>query len=386
MQYRPFGKDGWKVSALGFGAMRLPVLPDDKGVDEKEAVRMIRHGIDKGINYVDTAYMYHGGSSEVIVGKALKDGYRKKVRLATKSPVGMIIKEAADFDRILDEQLKRLDVEHIDYYLFHGIGDGGLALIKKFDFFKKMEDAKKSGKIGHIGFSFHDSAEAFIRVIDSYDKWEFCQMQYNYMDTHNQAGTAGLKYAASKGLPVIIMEPLLGGKLARPPKDITDIFSNFIIERTPAEWAFQWLWNQPEVSVVLSGMSSYAQVEENLKSANRSKTGQLSGGELSLIDRVKNEFKKRIVIPCTKCRYCMPCPQGVDIPRNFELYNDGKIYGDPAGSRFVYKTWLKPENRASACIGCKICEEKCPQKIKISEWMPEVEAVLAGKKDYSGLA
>jgi predicted aldo/keto reductase-like oxidoreductase len=381
MQYRPFGKDGWKISVLGFGAMRLPMTPDYKDVDEKEAIRIMRYGIDKGINYVDTAYFYHNGLSEVIVGKTLKDGYRNKVRLATKSPVGLI-KEAGDFDKFLELQLKRLDVDHIDYYLFHGIGDGGLATMKQFDLFNKMEAAKKAGKVGHIGFSFHDKADAFIRVVDGYDKWEFCQIQYNYMDTDNQAGTAGLKYAASKGIPVIVMEPLLGGKLARPPKNIEAIFNDNIIRRKPADWALQWVWNHPEVSVILSGMSNFEQVEENLVSAHKSKAGLFSGGDFSLIAKVRKEFEKRTVIPCTKCEYCMPCPQGVAIPRNFELYNDGAIYNDPGAARYNYKVWMKPEDRASACTACKECEAKCPQKIEISSWMPKVDDVIGKGMDY----
>lgn len=383
MQYRPFGKDGWKISVLGFGAMRLPMTPDYKDVDEKEAIRIMRYGIDRGINYVDTAYFYHNGLSEVIVGKTLKDGYRNKVRLATKSPVGLI-KEAGDFDKFLELQLKRLDVDHIDYYLFHGIGDGGLSTMKQFDLFNKMEAAKKAGKVGHIGFSFHDKADAFIRVVDGYDKWEFCQIQYNYMDTDNQAGTAGLKYAASRGIPVIVMEPLLGGKLARPPKTIEAIFNDNIIKRKPADWALQWVWNHPEVSVILSGMSNFEQVEENLASAHKSKAGLFSGGDFALIDKVRKEFEKRTVIPCTKCEYCMPCPQGVAIPRNFELYNDGAIYNDPGAARYNYKVWMKPEDRASACTACKECEAKCPQKIEISSWMPKVDNVIGKGMDFPG--
>jgi hypothetical protein len=378
MQFRPFGKDGWKISALGFGAMRLPMMPGDKEVDEKEAIRIMRYGIDEGINYVDTAYFYHNGASEVIVGKTLKDGYRKKVRLATKLPVGLM-KEKADFDKFLELQLKRLDTDHIDYYLFHGIGDGGLEMMKKFDLFKKMEDAKKAGKIGHIGFSFHDKADAFIRVVDSYDKWEFCQIQYNYMDEENQAGTAGLKYVASKGIPVIVMEPLLGGKLARPPKHIAAMYKG---DRTPAEWALQWIWDHPEVSTILSGMSNFDQVKENLVSAKRSKPNTMGKAELEFIEKVKIEFGKRIVIPCTKCEYCMPCPQGVAIPRNFELYNEGAMYADPGSPRYTYSMWVKPENRAAVCTACKECEPKCPQGIDISGWMPKVDAVLGKGQDY----
>lgn len=381
MQYRPFGSDGWKISVLGFGAMRLPNLPDGKTVDEKESIRIMRYGVDEGINYIDTAYFYHNGVSEVVVGKALKDGYRKKIRLATKLPVGLI-KEEGDFDKFLNEQLKKLDVEHIDYYLFHGIGDGGLTTMRKFDLFKKMEEAKKAGKIGHIGFSFHDKADAFLRVVDSYDKWEFCQIQYNYMDVNNQAGTAGLKYAAAKNIPIIIMEPLLGGKLARPPENVKKILSKTTIQRTPAEYALQWIWDHPEVSTILSGMSNYEQVAENLQSAHNSKANPLTTADINLLEKVRAEFASRSVIPCTACDYCMPCPQGVAIPRNFELYNDGRIFNDAGSSRYVYEVWVKPENRASICTQCKECEEKCPQKIEISAWMPKVHSVLGQGQEY----
>jgi uncharacterized protein len=372
MQYRPFGKDGWKISALGFGAMRLPMQKDGKAVDEKEAIRIMRYGIDNGINYVDTAYFYHGGISEVIVGKMLKDGYRKKVRLADKLPVGMV-KETADFDKILDLQMKRLEADYIDYYLFHGIGDGGLADMRKHGLFKKMEDAKKAGKIGHISFSFHDSAEAFIRCVDSYDKWDSCQIQYNYMDTNNQAGTAGLKYAASKSIPVIIMEPLLGGRLARPPEKIQAMFTD---KRTPAEWALQWIWNHPEVSTILSGMSDYKQVEENLRSAGRSAANSMKAEELALIEKVKAAFEDRQAVPCTQCGYCMPCPQGVNIPKNLDLYNEGKKYNDPGSPAYFYNNWFNKAERADKCTQCKECGEKCPQKIEISSWMPKVDAAF----------
>jgi uncharacterized protein len=294
--------------------------------------------------------------------------------------VGMV-KEEADFDKILSLQMKRLDVDYIDYYLFHGIGDGGLADIRKLGLFKKMEDAKKAGKIGHICFSFHDSAEAFVRVVDSYDKWDSCQIQYNYMDTQNQAGTTGLKYAASKGIPVIIMEPLLGGRLARAPKDIAAMFP---AGRTAAEWAFQWIWNHPEVSTILSGMSDFKQVEENLKSAGRSAANSMKENELAMIERVKAEFEKRTPIPCTQCKYCMPCPHGVNIPRNLELYNEGKKYNDPGSPRYFYNNWFKAEEKADKCTQCKECEEKCPQKIGISSWMPKVDAIMAKGQDYPG--
>ncbi|NLG17794.1 MAG: aldo/keto reductase [Fibrobacter sp.] len=380
MQYRKFGRDGWKGSVLGFGAMRLPTMSNGSDIHEQEAIQMIRHGIDNGVNYIDTAYMYHNGESEVIVGRALRDGYREKVRVATKSP-GHLIKSPGDFDKILDEQLKRLDMPYVDYYLFHGIGNSGLEQIKTLGLFRKMEDAVRDGRVKHSGFSFHDDLNAFKRIVDSYD-WEFCQIQFNYMDTKNQAGTEGLRYAANRGISVVIMEPLLGGRLARPPQPVAQLFSESGSSRSAADWALHWIWNHPEVSIVLSGMSNMEQVRQNIAAAESAVPGMLSSGEISVVKRVQQEFASRTIIPCTKCRYCMPCPSGVDIPWNLEQYNEGIIYGDPGSPRFVYNTFIKPENRASQCSGCQICLEKCPQKINAGDWMPLIEAVLGEGKPY----
>lgn len=383
MKYRSFGKLDVKVSALGFGTMRFPVKEDvsdgnrvNNEVDEKEAIRMIRYAIDQGVNYIDTAYGYHEGNSEFITGRALKDGYRGKVMLATKSPV-WLIKKPEDFDKLLDEQLKKLGTDYIDFYLLHAIGrDRWRNTIVKHDVLRKMERAKKDGKIGHIGFSFHDDADAFTEIIDGYDRWEFCQIQYNYLDIENQAGVKGLKYAASKGLGIVIMEPLLGGKLANPPKDVEAILEESRKDLSPSAWALEWLWNQPEVSVVLSGMSSMQQVEENIVSAEHSGIGMLSASDHEIIERVRRRYTERAVIPCTACSYCMPCPNNVDIPRNFALYNDSVIHDDLAGSQRTYSNFMNEDSRASGCIQCKVCEEKCPQKILISEWMPKVHEAL----------
>ena len=383
MKYRKFGKLDIDVSALGFGTMRFPVKENASGgtrvnneVDEKEAIRMIRHAVDQGVNYIDTAYGYHEGNSEIITGRALKDGYRGKVMLATKSPVWLINKPE-DFDKLLDEQLKKLGTDHIDFYLLHAIGrDRWRNTIIKHDVLRQMERAKKDGKIGHVGFSFHDDADAFTEIIDGYDKWDFCQIQYNYLDIENQAGVKGLKYAASKGLGIVIMEPLLGGKLANPPKDVKAILEGSGRDLSPSNWALEWLWNQPEVSVVLSGMSSMQQVEENLVSAEHSGIGVQSASDLEIIERVRRRYEERAVIPCTACSYCMPCPNNVDIPRNFALYNDSVIHDDLEGSQRNYNNFMDEDSRANSCIQCKVCEEKCPQKILISEWMPKVHEAL----------
>jgi predicted aldo/keto reductase-like oxidoreductase len=384
MKYRKFGNLNFKVSALGFGAMRLPHIEDtsggssagEKAIDEKEAIRMIRHAIDEGVNYIDTAYGYHNGKSEIVTGKALKDGYRSKVALATKSPVWLINKPE-DFDRLLDEQLQKLDTDYIDFYLLHALDAGRWRnIVLKHNLLERAEAAKEAGKIKHIGFSFHDDIDVFKEIVDGYDKWEFCQIQYNYMDINNQAGTEGLKYAASKGIAVVIMEPMLGGKLANPPQDVKAIMDAEKKDWSPSRWALQWLWSQPEVSVVLSGMSNMQQVEDNLNSASNYYDGPLSPADRDVIDRVYRRYEERAAIPCTACRYCMPCPNNVDIPRNFSLYNDSIVHEDLEGSQRGYRDFMDAKNRAGECVQCRICEDKCPQRILISEWMPKVHEAL----------
>jgi predicted aldo/keto reductase-like oxidoreductase len=382
MQYRDFGKLGWKASALGFGCMRLPCTDASgrgQSVDEALAIRMIRHGIDSGINYVDTAYPYHDGYSEVVLGKALQDGYRAKVKLATKSPV-WLIQKAEDFDRFLDEQLQKLRTDHIDFYLLHALSEERLGWVAKYKMLERAEAALRDGRIGRLGFSFHDGPAAFAKVVDAYDGWAFCQIQYNYMDTDFQAGVKGLQYAASKGLAVVVMEPLRGGALADPPQDVRAILDGSALRRSPAEWALRWVWNQPEVSLLLSGMSTMAQVEENLRVAADCAVGAMDAAELEVLARARAKFSQRLVIPCTRCNYCMPCPSGVDIPLNLELYNAALMYDDLRASRFRYERFVPAGERASACTGCQACAEKCPQKIRISEWMPKTAALLGAER------
>lgn len=380
MQYRNFGKLDWKVSALGFGCMRFPTEDGNRmspKIVEAEAIRMVRHAIDNGVNYVDTAYPYHGGQSEVVLGKALRDGYREKVKVATKLPVWEV-KSGADFDRLLNEQLVKLQTDHIDFYLLHALSRSRWTdIVLKHDLLKRAQAALADGRIRHLGFSFHDEYEGFEEIVNGSDLWSFCQIQLNYMDVENQAGVKGLKLAASKGLAVVIMEPLMGGRLADPPRDICTEMERFAVRRSPAEWALDWLWDQPEVSVVLSGMSTMDQVEENLQSADASRIGAFGEAERGLIARAREMYQARTVIPCTKCNYCMPCPNGVYIPVNFEFYNYASLFDDVAGARFKYQVFLTEEQRSGSCIDCGICAELCPQKIPISEWMPKVSALLA---------
>ncbi len=380
MQYRSFGRLDWKASALGFGCMRFPTADGNRlspNIDEAEALRMVRHAIDNGVNYIDTAYPYHGGQSEVVVGKALQGGYRAKVRLATKLPV-WLVESAADFDRLLNEQLRKLQTDHIDFYLLHALNRSRWReIVLQRDLLSRAEAALKDGRIGHLGFSFHDEYEVFEEIVNGSDLWSFCQIQYNYMDTENQAGVRGLKLAASKGLAVVIMEPLMGGRLADPPQDVLESVESFSLRRSAAEWALQWLWDQPEVSVVLSGMTAMAQVEENLRSADRSRIESLSPAELTLIAEVRDQYRARTAIPCSKCSYCMPCPNGVNIPANFEFFNYSRLFDDVAGARFKYQIFLTEAQRSGACIDCGTCEGLCPQQIPISDWMPKVTALLA---------
>jgi len=369
MKYRTFGRLDWKPSALGFGAMRLPYLEGDTSkIDEPLAIEMIRYAIDHGVNYVDTAYGYHRGNSEKLVGKALKDGYREKVKLATKMPT-WIVNSQADMDKYLDEQLGKLQTDRIDFYLLHGLRKARWPTMVENDVFSWAEKAKEEGKIRHLGFSFHDDLDLFKEIVDAYDGWTMCQIQYNYMDTEYQAGTKGLRYAASKGLAVVVMEPIQGGRLAvPPPPEIQAIWDEAPVKRTPAEWALQWVWNQPEVSVVLSGMSTMQHVVENVESAGRSGPGTLTEEELGLIERVKQKYGELGFIGCTGCRYCVPCPQGVAIPEIFALYN--QYYSTKDDSvKARYSEQIAAENRASRCVECGQCEELCPQQLPIRSLM-----------------
>jgi predicted aldo/keto reductase-like oxidoreductase len=355
--------------------MRLPSGTDAgsrAGIDENEALRMIRHAIDSGVNYLDTAYRYHGGQSEYLVGKALKDGYRDKIRLATKAPIPMI-KTAEDYDRILDEQLKKLDVDYLDYYLFHGLSKSSWDLVVAQDILPHAEAAQKAGKIGHIGFSFHDDYNAFEEIVTGYDNWTLCQVQYNLMDEENQAGKKGLELAASKGIAVVVMEPLRGGKLGNPVQEVTDAMGKRGYKETLANLALQWVWNHPEVSVVLSGMSTMEQVQENIASAGRSASGSMSKDDLALVKEIEAIYRQRAGIPCTSCGYCMPCPQGIGIPRMLNLYNEGVVYDYYTESHRVYGMF---GGTAGKCVQCKECEGKCPQGIPISEWMTKIKDIF----------
>jgi hypothetical protein len=374
MLYRTMKKADPKLSILGFGCMRLPVTADGQ-IDESQATEMIRYAIDHGVNYVDTAYPYHNGESEPFVGRALADGYREKVNLATKLP-SWLVTSRKDMDKYLDEQLVRLNTDHIDFYLVHGLNDPfwkNLSALKVTEF---LDDAIADGRIRYAGFSFHDNTALFKEIVDSYD-WTFAQIQYNFMDEEYQAGTEGLRYAAKKGLGIVVMEPVRGGLLARDLKGVTEIWKTTEIHRDPAEWALSWVWNHPEVTVVLSGMSTPEQVRQNVTLAKTGLPNSLSKKELALFGKVRKELKKRIIIPCTGCRYCVPCPQGVSIPECFEMFNRGHVYEDVEDARQHYTMFLGGffdgiPHYASCCQECGECEEKCPQALPIRENLKKV--------------
>ena len=362
------------------GAMRLPTRDGNRmgtNVVEDAAVAIIQAAIDGGVNYVDTAYMYHGGRSEVVVGKALQGAYRGKARVATKSPV-MRIKSADEFDRILHEQLGRLGTEHIDFYLLHGLDRAKWRTVLELGLLRRAEAARAAGKIGHLGFSFHDEFDAFPEILDGYDGWEFCQIQCNYMDTAFQAGTRGLELAHQRGIPVIVMEPVRGGRLAVPPAEVAAVLAAHPSRRTPVEWALHWVWDRADVAVVLSGMSTFAQVRENLAAADSAVRGAFGASERETLERGAELFRRRAAVPCTACGYCVPCPHGVNIPRNFSLFNDGVIYDNPANARFTYFQFMPEKARASACTACGECEPKCPQNIDVVSWMGNIRNAFAG--------
>jgi hypothetical protein len=374
MNYRTLGKTKARVSALGFGAMRLPTKGTDAEVDEAQAIEMVRHALDCGVNYIDTAYVYHGGTSETVVGKALAGGYRQKTHVATKLPIWNV-RKIEDCDRLLDEQLARLQSDRIDFYLFHCLQKRTWPKLRDLGVLQWAEKAQRDGRIGHLGFSFHDSCDVLVEILGDYD-WEFCQIQYNFVNEDVQAGTKGLHYAASKGLSVIVMEPLFGGTLANPPQPVWEIWNQHPCR--PADVALRWLWNKPEVSLVLSGMSNLEQVKQDLESACRSGVGWLDENEATLVSQVQEEYRKLSPIPCTKCGYCLPCPNGVNIPVNFELFNNATVFkgGSVMLCRNLYDSMPEAE-RAKACLACGTCEEKCPQGIEIGKMMRQVQEQFA---------
>lgn len=381
MQYRKFGKLDYSVSTLGFGCMRLPLQktegePDTTRIDEVQAITMIRSAIDQGVNYVDTAYPYHGGASEVLVGKALKDGYREKVKLVTKMPI-WLVNTIEDCDKYLAEQLQRLETETIDLYLLHAMNKERWNKVKELGILDFVDQAIKSGKIKHVGFSFHEDIDFFREILDAYD-WAMCQVQFNYME--DRKWVEEIRYAASKGIAVVVMEPLLGGKLAgNQPEEIQAEFAKTGSDRSAVEWALRWILNNPDVTILLSGMSNQQQVQENIDIMDKATVGNLTAEELAAIDRVRAIYEAKTRVKCTTCSYCVPCPKNVVIPNIFNAYNQSVIYNIDGEFKDFYKRVTKMEKDAAQCIECGVCETKCPQKLPIIQHLKEAHEYFTAK-------
>ncbi|MDR0520844.1 MAG: aldo/keto reductase [Planctomycetaceae bacterium] len=393
MQYRTFGsgqsgKNQRKVSVLGFGCMRLPT---DNGkmdgvINEKEAARIVRYGIDRGINYIDTAKVYLGGQCEAVLGRILQDGYREKVSIATKLPTWEI-GSVKDADRIFSEQLRDLKTDKIDMYLIHNLQRSFHDILLKNKLADWAWKKKEKGFIDYVGFSFHDDFHYLKEVVDSFDRWEFCQLQYNYAGENAQAGTKGVTFAAEKNLSLVIMEPLLGGALATPTGKMGRLFASKEGKKfQPADLALRWLWNRKEVTVVLSGMSGFDQVKQNIDSAEKGLAGGLTEEETAFVKQLQQAYDESMPIKCTKCEYCKKdCPAGVDIPLNFDYYNNhmasAEINQQKKAEVFLapilYKA-MKPEQRADRCADCGNCETLCPQHLPIRKLLADVHRVLNG--------
>ena len=371
MQYRINQKNGKSLSILGYGCLRY--TKKGTAIDQEKAEREMACAIEHGVNYFDTAYTY--GGSEACLGKFLAKGYREKVNIATKLP-HYYINNPEDMERYFTEQLARLQTDHIEYYLMHMLNDiAAWERLVKLGIRDWIAEKKRSGQIENIGFSFHGGTAQFKKLIDAYD-WDFTQIQYNYLDEHSQAGLAGLNYAHQKGIPVIIMEPLRGGRLVNAlPEGAKKIFDRARPGRSYAEWGLRWIWNHPQVNVVLSGMNDIAQVEENVRIAKEAKAEILTEEELSVIEAVKAEINKHMKVPCTGCGYCMPCPRGVDIPTCFAAYNTRYTDSWFSGMKayFMCTTLKTNPSNASNCVGCGKCEQHCPQGIHVREELKQVK-------------
>lgn len=372
MIYRELGNTGIKVSILGFGCMRFPLVNGNYGaVDIEKTVKLIRSAIDNGVNYLDTAYPYHNGQSETVISQALDGGYRDNVFVADKLP-SWLVKERKDMDFYLQEQLDRLKTEQIDFYMLHSIKKDTWANLESLGVLEFLDDAVKDGKINYTGFSFHGELELFFDVIDSYS-WDICQVQYNIVDENYQAGREGIHYAKLQGVGVVVMEPLRGGNLVKHvPPEVQEIYNMSPIKRSPADWCLRYLWDQEDVDLVLSGMNSSSDLNENLKIADGSTPNSLMPEEREIIREVQTAYRQRKEINCTQCGYCMPCPSGVNIPGNFQKLDNVYMFQDVDNARMNYYMLLKEDERASNCDECGECENLCPQMIPIRETLKKV--------------
>jgi len=384
----------WSTSVLGFGCMRLPTIGEAnaKKIDEPKAIEQIRFGIDSGINYIDTAWPYHNKTSELVTGKALLDGYRERVCLVTKAPIWEY-KEPSDFDKYLQIQLDKLQTDHLDIYLLHALNKDRFTKVKELKVLESAVRAKEQGLIRHIGFSFHGNYEVFCEILDSFN-WDICQIQFNILDIDSQATEKGILYAGEKNIPVIVMEPLKGGKLVRETPKIQEIIAKALVKRTPADWALQFVWNYPQVKVLLSGMNTLEMIKENVESASRSEANSLTDDDFKVIGQLREVYQGMMVVPCTQCEYCMPCPYGVNIPMNLLSLNEAAWTGSAKAMQAWFDGFAQTEEElkekvnngaAQLCAECNECLEKCPQSIQIPDELKKVVAIYRDGQDPKSL-
>jgi predicted aldo/keto reductase-like oxidoreductase len=380
MQYRNYGTLGYQVSAFGMGCMRLPriITGNQSVVDREKAWEMIRYAADHGVTYFDTAYGYHNQTSEEVLGEALEGGRREKVKIVTKQPFG-VMKTQADIRKNLEATLRKLRTGYIDVYLIHAIGEATWEDIKKRKIIEEYEQFRAEGLIRAIGFSYHGHYPCFKKILDFYD-WGMCQIQQNLVDINREPTEEGIRAAGRKGCALVIMEPIRGGNLASPPEAVRAIYDEYPVTRSPVEWAFRHVINYPEVSTILSGVSTMEQLKEDIEIFSKPDAvpGCLSDAEKRIIERVREKYASLASIPCTACEYCLPCPQGVNIPQVFTKYNDGVMFGtyEPARRGYFFQT--KNGQDASRCIACGACEKKCPQHIPIIQELKTAHAKLRG--------
>lgn len=382
MQYRPYGKMGFDVSLFGMGCMRLPRREKADGsieIDKQKAIEMIQYAADNGVNYFDTAYSYHREQSEALLGEALSGGYREKVHIATKQPFS-VMKDKGQIRKNLENTLKKLRTDHLDVYLIHNIQKKDWQAIKEMDVISEFEKFKSEGLIGGIGFSYHGELPTFKEILDYYPDWAMCQVQQNLLDVDREVSEEGIRLAGKKGCALVIMEPLRGGGLVSTPGDVAELYKSFPVQRTPAEWAFRHVYNYPEVSCILSGVTTMEQLKDNIRifSQPDSVANSMTPEEKELLKKVKAAYESRVTIPCTGCEYCVPCPKGVAISQIFQLYNQGEMFEAFDQPRRSYMFQRNAGHDQPNCVACGACEKKCPQHIEIIEQLKLAHSKLDG--------